>query len=164
MEDALKKVNTIVFDVDGVLTDGKFYVDELGHFRKGFLDKDFNAIRLLKKNFRIVFLSGSEKVNEHVARMLGILFHYEPHDKKKKLKDLMRKWGVHPNNVLFVGDGYVDIKCAQLIPLSFCPADAVPELKNSSYVVALNAKGGDGVAVEIYEMLKSEIMRRRKHG
>jgi len=164
MEDALKKVNTLVFDIDGVLTDGRFYVDELGHFRKGFLDKDFGALRILKKYFRIVLISASEKVNEHVGKMLGVLFYYEPNDKKKKLKELMQKWGAHPHNVLFVGDSYVDIKCTQLIPLSFCPADAVPELRNGSSVVTLKAKGGDGVAVEIYEILKPEIMRRRKHG
>jgi len=164
MEDILKKINTIVFDIDGVLTDGKFYVDELGHFRKGFLDKDFGAIGLLKKHFRIVLMSASQKVNEHVAKMLGVLFYYEPHDKKKKLKELMRKWGITPNNVLFVGDGYVDIKCTHLIPLSFCPADAVPELRNSSSVAVLDSWGGEGVAVEIYELLKPEIMRRRKYG
>ena len=163
MENALKKINTIVFDVDGVLTDGKFYVDELGHFRKCFLDKDFNAIRLLKIHFRIVFISASEKVNEHVAKMLGVLFYYEPHDKKKKLKELMQRWGANPSNILFVGDGYVDVKCTHLIPLSFCPADAVPELRNSSSVVVLDSWGGEGVAVEIYEMLKPEIMRRRKY-
>ena len=164
MEDALKKVNTLVFDIDGVLTDGRFYVDELGHFRKGFLDKDFGALRILKKHFRIVLISASEKVNEHVGKMLGVLFYYEPNDKKKKLKELMQKWGAHPHNVLFVGDSYVDIKCTQLIPLSFCPADAVPELRNGSSVVTLKAKGGEGVAVEIYEILKPEIMRRRKYG
>jgi 3-deoxy-D-manno-octulosonate 8-phosphate phosphatase (KDO 8-P phosphatase) len=164
MEETLKKVNTLVFDIDGVLTDGKFYVDELGHFRKGFLDKDFAALRELKKHFRIVLISASEKVNEHVGKMLGVLFYYEPHDKKKKLKELMRKWGIGPNNVLFVGDGYVDIKCTHLIPLSFCPMDAVPELRNSSSVVTLDAYGGEGVAIEIYEILKPEIMRRRKHG
>jgi hypothetical protein len=41
--------------------------------------------------------------------------------------------------------------------------DAVPELRNSSSVVTLDAYGGEGVAVEIYEMLKPEIMRRRKY-
>ena len=164
MEVALKKVNTLVFDIDGVLTDGRFYVDELGHFRKGFLDKDFGALRELKKYFRIVLISASEKVNEHVGKMLGVLFYYEPHDKKKKLKELMQKWRVAPSNILFVGDSYVDIKCTQLIPLSFCPADAIPELRNSSNIVTLKAKGGEGAAVEIYELLKPEIMRRRKHG
>jgi 3-deoxy-D-manno-octulosonate 8-phosphate phosphatase (KDO 8-P phosphatase) len=163
MEDALKKINTLVFDIDGVLTDGKFYVDELGHFRKGFLDKDFGALRILKKHFRIVLMSASQKVNEHVGKMLGVLFYYEPHDKKKKLKELMNKWGINSNNVLFVGDSYVDIKCTQLIPLSFCPFDAVPELINSPNVITLDAYGGEGVAVEIYEMLKPEIMRRRKY-
>lgn len=163
MDEMVKEVSTIVFDVDGVLTDGIFYVDELGHFRKGFLDKDFSAIRELKKHFRIVFLTGSEKVTEHVARMLGVQFYYEPHDKKKKLKELIRRWGVTASNVIFVGDGYVDIKCTQFIPLSFCPKDAVPELVRSKHTITLNAKGGEGVAMELYERLKQEIMRRRKY-
>ena len=163
MEDILRNIKTLVFDIDGVLTDGKFYVDELGHFRKGFLDKDFGALRELKNHFRIVLISASEKVNEHVAKMLGVLFYYEPNDKKKKLKELMKRWGEYPQNILFVGDGFVDIKCTHMIPLSFCPADAVPELLRSQHVITLKAKGGEGVAVEILEILKPEIMRRRKY-
>lgn len=163
MEEVVKKINTIVFDVDGVLTDGKIYVDELGNFRKGFLDKDFLAIKELKKYFRIVFLSANDRVTGHVAKMLGVQFYYEPHDKKKKLKELLRKWNTTSANVIFVGDGYVDIKCTQLVPLSFCPANAVPELIRSEHVVTLKAKGGEGVAVELYERLKPELMRRRKY-
>ena len=162
-EEALRKVNTIVFDVDGVLTDGKYYVDELGNVRKAFLDKDFMSIQQLKKHFRIVFLTSSKRVNHHVAEMLGIQYVLEPHDKKKKLKELLRKWNVSPNNVIFIGDSNLDVKCTHIIPLSFCPADAVPELKNNSGVITLKAKGGEGVAIEIYEMLKPEIMRRRKY-
>ena len=163
MENAFKELTTLIFDVDGVLTDGKFYVDELGHFRKGFLDKDFGALKELKNYFRIVLISASEKVNEHVARMLGVLFYYEPHDKKKKIKELMKKWNIFPQNILLVCDGFVDVKCTHLIPLSFCPADSVPELITSPNTIVLNSKGGEGVAVEIYEMLKPEIMRRKKY-
>jgi 3-deoxy-D-manno-octulosonate 8-phosphate phosphatase (KDO 8-P phosphatase) len=163
MEDLLRDINTLVFDIDGVLTDGKFYVDELGHFRKGFLDKDFGALTELKNHFRIVLISASEKVNEHVAKMLGVMFYYEPSDKKKKLKELMKRWNIYPKNVLFVGDGYVDVRCTHMIPLSFCPADAIPALLRSQHVVNLNSKGGEGVAVEILEILKPEIMRRRKY-
>jgi 3-deoxy-D-manno-octulosonate 8-phosphate phosphatase (KDO 8-P phosphatase) len=163
MEGALKKVNTIVFDVDGVLTDGRYQVDELGNVRKSFLDKDFETIKELKNHFRIVFLSASNRVNPHIAEMLKIQYIYEPKDKRKRLKEMLLKWGIGPENVIFVGDSFADIKCIYLIPLSFCPSDAVPEVKHSKHVIKLKKKGGNGVVVELHHVLKSEILRRRKY-
>ena len=153
----------LIFDVDGVLTNGKYIVDELGNIRKEFNVKDIEALRYLKQFFNILFISGCNKVNPKVAKILNIPFILERKDKKARILKLLReRFNLTVNSVLFVGDDLSDIKAARLIPMSFCPKDAIPEIKNIAKV--MRSRGGDGIAMELKYMLEPEILRRKKLG
>lgn len=163
MEDfteALQKVQVIIGEVDGVLTTGVFPVDELGNVPfKFFYHKDFEAINLLRKHFKVVFIAADNKVSYNMFRSKQIPFYYEPKNKKQALLQALKRYSLTPDQAIYVGSTYSDIECMRQIPLSICPTDAVPEIKSLAIKI-IPIYAGDGIMCELYEFLKPEIKRR----
>lgn len=164
LEEELSKLEVIVSEVDGVLTMGDIDVDELGNvpFKK-FYVKDFEAINILKKTFKVVFLSADNSISYNFMRKKNIPFYYDPKSKKAKLVEIMKRYGVTPEQIMYIGYNYSDIECMRMIPFSVCPDDAVSDVINIS-VSTLPVLSGSGVFCAIYDMLKPEIQRRLKRG
>ena len=170
MEETLKEIKIIALDVDGVLTDNKIYIDELGNIRKAFTYKDLAAIEHLRPYFKIILITSSDRVNDKLAEYMGLPYHHVRfggrRDKKQHMFRYLQKRGLSWRNVLFVGDGIVDKTLLQAAALAFCPSDAAPEIRQLEAVYKLGTKGGDGVIEELfYKVLQREISRRRtQHG
>lgn len=157
------KVKVIILDIDGVFTNGKkIYNLTGGVVGKEFLDQDFTALNVLKKYFKIVFISGDDRVNKAVFSKYNF-YHSRKRDKKYYIRTIFKRYNIGPDECLFVGDDLPDLKCMQMIPLSFCPSNAVSSIKNIAYDV-IPVSGGDGVIVYLLDMLSEEIMLRRKYG
>ena len=158
-------IRLIVLDVDGVFTNGKKIYSLSGDVvYKEFYDKDFTALKELRKYFDIVILSGDDRVNKVLFKTKGIPFYHSRNKGKKQLiKTILNKHGIGPDNCMFIGDDLPDIPCFRLIPISMCPSDAVKDVKLLSYKI-FKAKGGNGVIVELYNEMQEEIMLRRKYG
>ena len=154
----LSDINTFVFDVDGVLTDGSLLVTTKGEMLRKMNVKDGYAIKTaIQKGYRICIITGG--TNEGVRsrlRGLGITDIYlGAHHKEEPLNEYLDIYGIAPENVLYMGDDVPDIPPMQLVGLSCCPQNAVAEVKAiSNYVSAKN--GGDGCVRDIIEqVLKS---------
>ena len=158
-------VSLIILDVDGVFTDGKKVYSLSGDVvYKTFYDKDFTVLNMLRDYFDIVILSGDDRINKQIFESKKIPFyHSNKKGKKKLIRIIMNKYNVGPDNCIFIGDDYPDIHCFHQIPLSFCPSDAVADVKNLAYKV-LPVKGGCGVIGCLYKELVTEIMLRKKYG
>lgn len=160
LTDCLQNVKIIISEVEGVLTNGVFPIDELGNVPfKNFYHKDFEAINLLRRHFKLVFISGDNKINYNLFRSKQIPFYYEPKKKKQALLQALKRYSLTPDQAIYIGSTYSDTECMRQIPLAVCPEDAVPEIKNLSITV-LPIFGGDGVLCHLYEFLKPEIHRR----
>lgn len=161
-EEWSEKVKVIVSEVDGIVTNHALYFDELGNVPfKGYYMKDFEVINELKKTFTFVFLSSDNRISYHLCRRKNIPFFYAPKDKKTALIKIMKKYGVTPEEVIYIGSSFSDLKCIQLVPFSLCSADAVNDVKTMCYHVLENY-GGDGVLEDLYNLLKPEILRRKR--
>ena len=57
----MKKIKNFIFDVDGVLTDGKFYYSDQGKIMKIFGDADNDALSILSNYLEIRFVTGDKK-------------------------------------------------------------------------------------------------------
>lgn len=160
-----KKVKVIVLDVDGVFTNGKKTFNLNGDVvYKEFLDRDFTALNVLLKYFKVVILSGDDRVNREVFKNKKIPFyHSRGKSKKRLLRAILNRYNIGPDECIFIGDDFPDLKCIQMIPLSFCPKDAVSDVKASVHAV-FKVKGGEGVIVYLLDVLSYEIMLRRKYG
>ena len=71
-------INNIIFDVDGVLTDGSFYYDEKGKKYKKFGAHDADALILLKKYFKIYFISSDLRGFKISSKRIRDIYHIFP--------------------------------------------------------------------------------------
>ena len=148
-----KLVNTFVFDVDGVLTEGTVYVLDSGEQVRGMSTRDGFALQLaIKRGYSVLVISGgnSPAVVERL-RKLGVtdsFIHVE--DKRTLLLQLMKEKGLQKEHVLYMGDDIPDYMPMQEVGLPCAPADAAEEIKQTSiYISSFN--GGRGCVREVIE-------------
>lgn len=160
-EEWCTKLKVIVSEIDGIVTEGSLYIDELGNvpFKK-FCKKDFEIINELKKTFTFVFLSTDNSISYHLCRRRNIPFFHAPKNKKESLIKIMRRYSVSPEEILYIGCSLSDLECIQMIPFSMCPVDAMNDVKSTAFHV-LDNFSGEGVLCEIYSLLKDEIKLRK---
>jgi 3-deoxy-D-manno-octulosonate 8-phosphate phosphatase (KDO 8-P phosphatase) len=142
-----------VFDVDGVLTDGKLLILKDGQMCRSMNIKDGYALQLaVKKGYRIVIISGgaSEEVKERLQRLKLTDVFMQVEDKQKFLADYVKNNNLSWNEILFMGDDIPDYDCMLMAALACCPADAVPEIKSISKYIS-TYKGGEGCVRDVIE-------------
>lgn len=151
----LEKIKLIAIDVDGTLTDGTIYINEIGEEIKGFNVKDGTGIVLAKLAGIIpVIISGKKsKAVENRVKVLGIEEYYEGiHDKRKVMEEMIEKYNLNWENCSFIGDDIVDIEVIKLVGFSASPRDAHPSVKNHVDFVS-NFEGGRGAVREIIDFI-----------
>ena len=149
----LKEITTLIFDVDGVLTNGSVFVNEDGVQSRAFNIKDGYALQLaIKCGYNVCTVSGSRsKSAVYRLNSLGIKDVYMGiHTKIEKLKIYLEEKSISPKNVLYMGDDIPDFEAMQYVGLPVCPADAVEEIKAISKYVSVYA-GGTGCARDVIE-------------
>lgn len=147
----LKKLKLIVFDVDGVLTDGGLWYDSKGELNKRFDVKDGLGIKIIQElGVEVVFLSGGKGGStEKRAEQLNVQYCLvEVKDKFQALKNLQQKLLIGKENTCFVGDDINDISLKSIVNLFFAPNDSCQGIKKIADLV-LQKNGGMGAAREI---------------
>lgn len=148
-----KNITTFVFDVDGVLTDGRVLLLEAGLQARQMHVKDGLALQMaLKNGYNVVIISGaySEPVLQRM-QYLGITeIFLATKNKKEFLDNYLSQKEIIWQQVLFMGDDLPDVAVLQKAGLSCCPADAVAEVKKiSKYISSFN--GGYGCVRDVIE-------------
>ncbi|MDX5422704.1 MAG: HAD hydrolase family protein [Hymenobacteraceae bacterium] len=149
----LTRINTFIFDVDGVLTDGLLYSFENGEQVRAFNIKDGFAIKhAIRQGYRVAIISGKNEpgVRKRLEQLeiedifLGI------EDKTEVFEDYIYMQGVHPATVAYMGDDMPDYEVMQRCGLRACPADAAEDIQAiCSYISSKN--GGKGAVRELIE-------------
>jgi 3-deoxy-D-manno-octulosonate 8-phosphate phosphatase (KDO 8-P phosphatase) len=151
--ETFSKINTFVFDVDGVMTDGSLLVMPNNEFLRTMDIKDGYALQLaVKAGYHVFVITGSHSIPvAHRLRYLGIKeFHQKVKDKKECLNQLLGKYSLTVNTVLFMGDDMPDVVVMQSVGISCCPADAaIDVLKMAHYISPKN--GGKGCVRDVIE-------------
>jgi 3-deoxy-D-manno-octulosonate 8-phosphate phosphatase (KDO 8-P phosphatase) len=160
-EEKCSKLKVIVSEVDGILTEDLSFFVEVGiPAFKAFYRKDFEVINELKKTFTFAFLSSDASISQSLAKTRSIPFFFDHRNKKDTLIRIMQRYSVSPEEIMYIGCSFSDLECINMIPFSVCPSDAVNDVKKTA-LITLDAFGGGGVLCEVYDILKSEIMRRK---
>ncbi|MAW67795.1 MAG: KdsC family phosphatase [Flavobacteriaceae bacterium] len=151
----LKNIKAFVFDVDGVLTDGKLLISETGELLRSMNVKDGFAMKFAIDNgFKIGIISGG--TNEAVRKRLSDLgieeIHLKSHNKIVPFNDFKDKYGLQAENILVMGDDIPDIPIIKAAGIGCCPQDAVQEVKNSSDYISQKS-GGMGAVRDIIEQV-----------
>jgi 3-deoxy-D-manno-octulosonate 8-phosphate phosphatase (KDO 8-P phosphatase) len=149
------KVKLVVFDVDGVLTDGSIIWQDGGWDAKVFDVKDGFGILLLRKaHIEVAFVTGRTSFAvEDRARELGVRWCVQgTEDKLSAVREIMHKAGVREEETAFVGDDLNDLAVLRRVGFAAAPADAVLEVRTVVELVT-KAPGGHGCAREVAERI-----------
>lgn len=148
-----KSINTFVFDMDGVLTDGSLFIMPGDIWVRRMNVKDGYALQLaVKSGYRVVIVSGSNS-NEVKYRLLklGVIDVFMKVDNKAEfLKDYIHQHLLKKEEVMCMGDDIPDLGMMQIAGLAACPNNAVQEIKNISQYIS-HVKGGEGCARDVIE-------------
>ena len=151
----LNKITTFVFDVDGVLTNGKILVTTEGEMYREMNTRDGFALKYaLLKGFNIGIISGG--TNQGVKKRLENLgvnkVYLGIHEKDIALDDFINTYNINPEEVLYMGDDVPDMPVMEKVGVATCPQDAVPDVKRIADYVS-HKNGGDGCVREIVEQV-----------
>lgn len=155
---AINKAQTIklvIFDVDGVLTDGKLFLGENDNEYKAFHVHDGLGIVLLLKNNIDVGIITARQSNIVANRMqsLGITHLYQGQDNKETaLLDIQSKTGLANKNIAYLGDDLIDLPALKHCGLKMAVNNAHPAVKEFCDLVTNNS-GGNGAAREACELI-----------
>jgi len=160
MKDILEKaahIKLVIFDVDGVLTDGSLFIGDDGQEYKAFNSQDGHGIKMLQKyGVRSAIITGrTSKVVEHRIRNLGIdpeLVWQGQHDKLHGFAELLKQTGLQAEEIAYLGDDVVDLPVMQKVGLAIAVQDAHAFVLKHSHWQTPRA-GGRGAARDACEML-----------
>ncbi|MBN1385107.1 MAG: HAD hydrolase family protein [Elusimicrobia bacterium] len=146
-------IKSVIFDIDGVLTDGKILVNSRGEEFKVISFVDIDAFFELKRSgIKVGFISG-----ENTAFCKYVKERFSPDflisgckDKLSAFKELSAKYGFGKTDTVFVGDSEKDIPLLKYLKNSFTPRDANKKVRNAAGVV-LKSKRGQGVISEVVD-------------
>jgi 3-deoxy-D-manno-octulosonate 8-phosphate phosphatase (KDO 8-P phosphatase) len=158
MQDILHKaaqVRLVIFDVDGVLTDGRLYLADNGIELKAFHSRDGHGLKmLLNQGVEIAIISGrhSAAVERRMAD-LGVHHVYMGiQDKLAVFQELLERQGLNADQVAYVGDDVIDLPVMSRVGLAIAVQDADPFVKRHAHWQTPSA-GGRGAAREVCELL-----------
>lgn len=149
------RIELVIFDVDGVLTDGRLYLGNDGNEYKAFHIRDGYGIKmLLETGVDVAIISGRHAASverrmmdlgiRHVA--LGV------QDKLAAFNSLLARLDLTADQVAFVGDDLIDLPVMSRVGLAIAVQDADPFVKQHAHWQT-PSPGGRGAAREVCELL-----------
>ncbi len=153
-----EKIDLMVFDFDGVITDNRVWVDENGFERVAANRSDSLGIRYLKEaGLEMMVLSMEvNKVVAARAKKMGIPALHGINDKVTTLRDLLKERQIPAANVIYVGNDTNDLDCFRLVGYAVAVGDAQPEVKRAADLV-LSQNGGRGAVREICDIILQKL-------
>lgn len=151
-------IKLVLFDVDGVLTDGVLHIDDQGEVFKDFNVRDGLAVSLLKSHgIRSGVISGksSTALDFRIRQLNFDLAVTGRLEKLKAYEEIKRDLALSDAQIAFVGDDVIDLPLVGVVGRFYAPADAHPLVRQSADYITL-AAGGHGVAREVAEQLLTE--------
>jgi 3-deoxy-D-manno-octulosonate 8-phosphate phosphatase (KDO 8-P phosphatase) len=149
------QVKLMIFDVDGVLTDGGLYYGDEGELFKRFNVLDGAGIKLLQRfgiDTAIITARQSEIVNQRAAG-LGITHVYQgAHDKRAALEQLAAKLGLSTTQCGYIGDDLIDLPILIRVGFAASVANCHPEVRPRVHYVARHG-GGHGAVREVCDLI-----------
>jgi 3-deoxy-D-manno-octulosonate 8-phosphate phosphatase (KDO 8-P phosphatase) len=150
-----KALTWLLFDVDGVLTDGRLFYGEHGERFKVFDVRDGLAVKLARQaGLKVGLISG--RGNAALRRRMEEIHVDELFlavaDKRIVFAEFLARHAIPAEQVAFTGDDLPDLPILTTCGLSFAPADASPDVRARVHRV-LTRPGGRGAAREVVEIV-----------
>ena len=158
MKDILEKaaqIRFVIFDVDGVLTDGSLFIGDDGEEYKAFNSKDGHGMRMLQDSGVGIGIITGRTSNVVAVRMASLGIEHVYQGKREKLpayEELRGRLGLADREIAYVGDDVVDLPIMARVGFAVAVQDAHPLVRQHSHWQT-SAPGGRGAAREVCELL-----------
>lgn len=148
------RVDLLVLDFDGVLTDNRVWVDQDGRETVSANRSDSYGLNLLRSAGTPAMVISLEKNPVVAARCRKMQVEYAQgvEDKASLLREVMAQRGVEPDNVVYVGNDLNDLPCFPLVGCAVAVADALPAVRSAADLV-LDLPGGCGAVRELCDLI-----------
>ena len=153
--DSLGRIRLVAFDIDGVFTDGRFYISDEGVESKAFHTQDGYGIRrLLDAGIAVAVISGrkSGAVEKRMSE-LGVSYVVQGcADKVAALDNIIATLNISTAECAYAGDDIPDLPLLNHVGFAIAVANAVPAL-HQQCDYSTSASGGQGAVREISELI-----------
>lgn len=155
LADACRKIQLILSDVDGVLTDGRIRIADNGQQIMVFHIRDGMGVRLWREaggRFGIITGRNLAAVRRRAADMRLDFVRQGVDDKLPVVDDIAAELKLDREAICYIGDDLLDLRVIQSVGLGIAVADAVEEVRQAAtYTTSL--RGGDGAVREVVEVI-----------
>ncbi len=148
-------IRLVIFDVDGVLTDGRLYFGAEGDEYKTFHVRDGLGMNMLQASDVSIGIITARRSKAVALRMeaLGVEYVYQGQQNKvPAFEDLLKKAQLEPKQVAYVGDDIIDLPIMRRVGLAIAVADAEEQVKQQSHWQTVR-NGGCGAARDACELI-----------
>lgn len=152
-----EEIRLAAFDVDGVFTDGRFYLSDDNVEAKAFCTQDGYGIRrLLDAGIEVAVISGrnSRAVELRMAELGVTHLMQGTADKVAALDALLRRLQLTPQQCVYTGDDVPDLSLLQHVGFAIAVANAVQDVKDVCDYITRNA-GGFGAVREVCDLIRN---------
>jgi YrbI family 3-deoxy-D-manno-octulosonate 8-phosphate phosphatase len=151
LKEKAKKIKMILFDVDGVFTDGSVYLNAKGEEELKFSRLDGKGIELLRtEGFQLGVISSedSQIVRKRMEKLKIKEIHLGVKDKPAVYEALKKTYKLKDEEICFCGDDVQDLEVLKRVGLSCCPLNAQSQVKRICDYVS-GKKGGEGFVRDV---------------
>jgi len=153
--ESFKPITSLIFDIDGVLTDGGVWVFESGEQVRRMNIKDGYALQLaVKKKYHVAIVSGANGTGAGLRlEKLGITHIFlNVKDKLQVVQDFLTQEKLGWAETLYMGDDIPDFQVMKKAGMACAPADAAPEILQAARYISPYG-GGKGCVRDVIEKL-----------
>jgi 3-deoxy-D-manno-octulosonate 8-phosphate phosphatase (KDO 8-P phosphatase) len=163
-----KNIKLILFDVDGVLTDGTIHFTSDGTEAKSFNTQDGFGLRLLQEagiDSGLISARSSEAVSRRAVELKMRFTFQGVASKLATFQEILKTTGFKPFQVAYMGDDWLDLCLLTRVGLALAPANAAAPVKEAAHYVT-SCPGGAGAVREACELilegrgLRAELLQR----
>ena len=155
LDQRMQRIEMILSDVDGVLTDGSITYDNQGIESKTFHVRDGLGIKLWHRSghkFGIITARSSHIVKVRMAELGVEMVRQGSEEKLGVALQLIENSGLAPEQVCYIGDDLSDLRLLTKVGLAATVADGAPEIKAVAHVTT-KSPGGKGAVRELVETI-----------
>ncbi|MCL6556471.1 MAG: 3-deoxy-manno-octulosonate-8-phosphatase KdsC [Burkholderiales bacterium] len=150
-----RALRLVIFDVDGVLTDGALYLADDGQEMKAFFSLDGHGMKMLKRSGveLAIITARNSQLMVHRARNLGITHLYQgAEDKLTAYQHLLQELDIPPESIAYMGDDVVDLPVMRRCGLAITVPGAPEIVKQYAHYIT-TLPGGRGAVREVCELI-----------
>ncbi len=151
-----RKIQLLLSDCDGVMTDGGVYYSARGEEMKRFSIRDGMGLERLRKltgvDFGIMTGEDTGSVKQRAEKLQITERHFGIKDKFACTKEIIQRKMISLEQVAYIGDDVNDVEVMRQVGLAACPADATPFAKEVAHYIC-ESKGGYGALRDFIEFI-----------